>query len=274
MTETMNDNDFSKRTLANRQNALKSTGPKSEDGKKRVSMNAFKHGLSGQKLLLQADEYVPYFELASEYIAEYAPVGVREEQLAQHIIDSNWRLNRCAAMENNLLGAGTVQHDQGALHAEDDDTVAMIGQSLAWRDGSKAFEALSRHEGRIWRFMQKMEEKLERLQEKRLRLNNGQTTFVREASRAWRFYIDSLAHHLSLRDRQRVETEAEAEAEAASSLQTEETTTTSAMALNCESPAISPDQAAFTTADIRNYVADSLPAGLQSELQAVLEGRS
>src|SRR5579875_1136132 len=33
----------SKRTIANRMNCLKSTGPKSDQGKRKVSMNALKH---------------------------------------------------------------------------------------------------------------------------------------------------------------------------------------------------------------------------------------
>ncbi len=246
--------NLSKRVLANRRNALKSTGPKSEDGKKRVSMNAFKHGLSGQKLFLQSDEYLPYFQLAAEYIGELAPVGVREEQLAQHIIDSNWRLNRCAAMENNLISTGTLEQDNHTLQAGgDDDNVAMIGQALAWQEGAKSFEALSRHEARIARFMQRMEEQLEQLQTKRIKRSNGETTFVLEESRAWKFYNDSLSHHLTLKDAEAADAEA-AEAEAAASEaespQPEQTTPTSAMALIYEPFALSPADPAAIRPDL------------------------
>jgi hypothetical protein len=41
--------------LANRRNALKSTGPKSDEGKQRVSANALKHGLSAQTHRLTTD---------------------------------------------------------------------------------------------------------------------------------------------------------------------------------------------------------------------------
>ncbi len=258
--------NISKRTLANRRNALRSTGPKSENGKKRVSMNAFKHGLSGQKLFLQADEYVPYFELASEYIGEFAPVGVREEQLTQHIIDSNWRLNRCAAMENNLLSTGTLEQDNDALNAgDDDDNVAMMSQALAWQTGAKAFEALSRHETRIFRMMQKMEEELEQLQTKRLRLTDGRNTFVLEESRAWQFYNDSLAHHLSLRDKER-------DAEEAAAAQLEETAATCEVALICEPAAVSPLQPCFVPSEMCDYVADNSPDAAFGPLDGLSEG--
>ncbi len=266
--------NLSKRILANRRNALKSTGPKSEDGKKRVSMNAFKHGLSGQKLFLQSDEYLPYFQLAAEYISELAPIGVREEQLAQHIIDSNWRLNRCAAMENNLISTGTLEQDNHTLQAGgDDDNVAMIGQALAWQKGAKSFEALSRHEARIARFMQRMEEQLEQLQTKRIKRSNGETTFVLEESRAWKFYNDSLSHHLTLQDAQAAAEEAAqavaeeaaqavaeeaaqavaeeaAQAAEAESPQPEQTTPASAMALIYEPLALSPAEPAAIRPDL------------------------
>ncbi len=257
--------NLSKRTLANRQNALKSTGPKSELGKKRVSMNAFKHGLTGQKMFLQADESIPYFQIASEYICEFKPVGVREEQLAQHIIDANWRLNRCAAMENNLLGAQTVEQDNDELQAADAGTVALVGQCLAWRSDAKAFEALSRHESRIWRFMHKMEELLERLQNKRMRANHGQTTFVLEECRAWKFYNDSLNRHRALLAEQSAAASAEQAAEAAAeSAQAQETKTASALALNSMSGAMQSDQYAVLFPEIDAAVIENPPVGFEN----------
>ena len=149
----------SKRTLANRRNALKSTdrsarSPESTAaGKHRVAMNAFKHGLSGQNLRLQADESVPYFDLALRFIEDLRPVGVREEQLAQKIIDGNWRLNRAAAMENNLLNNDTVRETY-RLTSDDPRSAAIAGQGNAWRAdcyGARALESLGRHEARIAR---------------------------------------------------------------------------------------------------------------------------
>ncbi len=90
-------------------------------------MNAFKHGLSGQNLCLQTDDSVPYFRLALDFVEDLRPVGVREEQLAQKIIDGNWRLNRAAAIENNLLNNDTVI--EAYFLTSDDERSAAIGRS-------------------------------------------------------------------------------------------------------------------------------------------------
>ena len=44
------------RTRANRQNALKSTGPRTPEGKERSRRNAFKHGLTGQGVALPEED--------------------------------------------------------------------------------------------------------------------------------------------------------------------------------------------------------------------------
>ena len=160
-----------KRTLANRRNALKSTGPRTAAGKHRVAMNAFKHGLSGQNLCLQADESIPYFDLALRFIEDLRPVGVREEQLAQKVIDGNWRLNRFAAMENNLLNNDTVV-EAYRLTSDDPRSVAIAGQGNAWKSdcyGPRALESLGRHEGRIARTLLKMTAEFDALQARRLK---------------------------------------------------------------------------------------------------------
>ena len=186
----------SKRTLANRQNALKSTGPRTEAGKHRVAMNAFKHGLSGQNLCLQADESVAYFGLALRYVEDLRPVGVREEQLAQKIIDGNWRLNRVAALENNLLNNDTVR-EAARLTSDDPRSVAVAAQAEAWRSdcaGPHAIETLGRHESRIARTLSKMTAEFDAIQTRRLK-REERDTFIPKESRAWQFLNAALAHY-------------------------------------------------------------------------------
>ncbi len=228
-----------KRTLANRQNALKSTGPRTAAGKHRVAMNAFKHGLSGQNLCLQADESVPYFDLALRFIEDLRPVGVREEQLAQKIIDGNWRLNRAAAMENNLLNNDTVR-ETDRLTSDDPRSAVIAGQGNAWRAdcfGARALESLGRHEARIARTQFKMTAEFDMLQARRLKRNKDEDVFVAKESRAWQFLSNALNHYRAAEAARQEEAERQKQAEIEQrefqkTPQPAPKTTTSAMALN------------------------------------------
>jgi hypothetical protein len=97
------------------------------------------------------------------------PAGVREEQLARKIIDGNWRLNRAAAMENNLLNNDTVRETY-RLTSEDPRSAAIAGQGNAWRAdcyGTRALESLGRHEARIARTLFKTTAEFDTLQARR-----------------------------------------------------------------------------------------------------------
>jgi hypothetical protein len=68
-----------KKAAANRRDALKSTGPKTAEGKKRASMNAFNHGLRFASLA------VPHLENPEDWeahralvVRDLAPVGYLE----------------------------------------------------------------------------------------------------------------------------------------------------------------------------------------------------
>ncbi len=82
------------RDIIARANALHSTGPRTEEGKQRSSMNAFKHNLSGNNLILKPQEYASYKERSAAMLADLKPQTEPERQIAQKIIDLNFRLNR------------------------------------------------------------------------------------------------------------------------------------------------------------------------------------
>src|SRR5882757_3632101 len=86
-----------------RENATHSTGPITIKGKNRARMNAFKHGLTGQHLMLQAHEFETYTALTTALNNEHNPQTETERQLVQHIIDCHTRINRATAIENNIL---------------------------------------------------------------------------------------------------------------------------------------------------------------------------
>src|ERR1700694_4845665 len=98
------------RTARNRANAAHSTGPKTEAGKKRSSLNAYRHGLTGQTIILPAEDLDAYQEVTRTFFNDYKPVGTLEKHLVQFLADPSWRLDRVAALESNLIALGFDEH--------------------------------------------------------------------------------------------------------------------------------------------------------------------
>src|SRR5277367_941083 len=150
----------------NRANAEKSTGPKTFEGKQRSAMNAFKHGLTGQSLMLQPSEMEAYNRLTSALLSDLKPKTEPERQLAQKIIDGHFRLNRLAGVENNMFNFGLIEHTTDTDH--DDRVEVMVAQTRAWIEQSHAFDVLGRYETRLSRQLLKFTEEFERIQEERI----------------------------------------------------------------------------------------------------------
>jgi len=64
--------------IANQQNAQSSTGPRTPEGKARVSQNAIKHGLTSKHLIIREDEQEEFAALQDLLLAELAPQGAIE----------------------------------------------------------------------------------------------------------------------------------------------------------------------------------------------------
>lgn len=58
------------RDLINQKNAQNSTGPRTTEGKERSSLNAVKHNLSGNHLILQNHEYAEHTRLTKAMLAD------------------------------------------------------------------------------------------------------------------------------------------------------------------------------------------------------------
>ena len=92
----------------NQANAQHSTGPKTESGKQRSSLNALRHGLTGQIIVLPSDDLKAYQRHVESFVAEYRPKGPTESNLVQTLADTAWRQHRVAALENNVLTLGII----------------------------------------------------------------------------------------------------------------------------------------------------------------------
>src|ERR1700680_1883551 len=94
------------RAAVNRTNAAKSTGPRTEAGKQRSSLNALRHGLTGQTVVLPTEYHAAYQRHPQSLLDDCQPKGAIETQIVQSLIDTSWRMNRATAVETNLLSLG------------------------------------------------------------------------------------------------------------------------------------------------------------------------
>ena len=140
----------------------KNTGPKTIEGKRRSSMNALKHALNGRTVLLPTDDHEIYSRLQTKYFENLKPEGFFETELAQSIVDAQWRLNRIKSLEESLLAMGQIEPLQTITLEDDVDEALEQGQS--YRNHSRAFANLSIYEGRIQRAKEKALNELKTLQ--------------------------------------------------------------------------------------------------------------
>ena len=85
---------------ANRKNAQKSTGAKTPEGKIRSSLNAWRHGITGQVATMPGEDRTAFENFASEIRHAFHPEGALEKQIAQSIAEDEWRLNRATYLRN------------------------------------------------------------------------------------------------------------------------------------------------------------------------------
>jgi hypothetical protein len=89
----------------NQANAKHSTGPKTKAGKKKSSLNALRHGLTAQLVVMPTEDVDAYVRHLASFNDEYRPVGATESQLVRALADASWRLNRVVALEAHLLAS-------------------------------------------------------------------------------------------------------------------------------------------------------------------------
>jgi hypothetical protein len=94
---------------ANRENAQKSCGPSSPEGKAKSSLNAVKCALTGNTVLFAGDNVARYDAHIKSYATQFQPVGPEESALVQSIADIRWRLNRIPGLELAILAMGTAK---------------------------------------------------------------------------------------------------------------------------------------------------------------------
>jgi hypothetical protein len=88
---------------ANRRNALRSTGPTTEDGKRRSRQNAVRHGLSAETVVDIVEDIDDYRGFEAAIIEDYDARTAVGRELVLRLASLFWRLRRATVIETELL---------------------------------------------------------------------------------------------------------------------------------------------------------------------------
>jgi hypothetical protein len=156
------------RAEINRQNAAHSTGPVSPEGRRRVSLNALRHGLTGQTVVLPSEDLAAYQKHGAQFHTELEPEGLLESKCVQTIADTYWRLDRIRAMENSLFGLAVSQEAEISPEMSPDPLLhCALAQAKSLEHHADLLTRLSLYEHRLNRTLEKAKAELKLLQQER-----------------------------------------------------------------------------------------------------------
>jgi hypothetical protein len=119
-----------KQLIANRNNAKKSTGPRTKSGKLAASRNAITHGLHARDNIITSphlkESQTEFAALTLSLIEELNPDGALQTQLVHRIANCLWRARRAVRAEtahlNRQLSTDSLQLRCANSSASDSDT--------------------------------------------------------------------------------------------------------------------------------------------------------
>jgi len=153
---------------ANQANAQLSTGPTSETGKTKSSLNAVKTGLTGRTVLLPTEDAALYETHVSQFMKSHAPSGDDERNLVQSLADTEWRLLRIPALEMGVYAVGRLEFAE--LFANEDEAARKhLIEAKVFLVYQRQLNNLSIQESRLRRQREKDTAGLRELQQERQR---------------------------------------------------------------------------------------------------------
>jgi hypothetical protein len=94
-----------KQLEANRANARRGTGPRTQAGKARSRLNSAKHGLTAKMLIIVGENADDFERLRAALMDDYDPQSTLECELVDRLGGIFWRLRRVPFFEAAILDA-------------------------------------------------------------------------------------------------------------------------------------------------------------------------
>jgi hypothetical protein len=88
---------------ANRRNAQKSTGPRTEEGKRQSRRNALRHGLCAETVIETVEDVDDYKGFEAALTADFDAETAVERELVLRLASLLWRIRRATSIETDLI---------------------------------------------------------------------------------------------------------------------------------------------------------------------------
>ncbi len=141
---------------ANGDNAKKSTGPRTNEGKSRAAKNALKHGLLARDTVLPGEDPADFNKQLADLEADIQPANSLEFELVRQIADAQWRMRRLTRLETGLIAASvaetrrlTKKYRPERLRPGYDGETQLLGSAML--DRTQALVHLARYDGHLSR---------------------------------------------------------------------------------------------------------------------------
>jgi len=149
---------------ANRQNAQKSTGPRTPEGRAAVRLNGVTHGLTAETIVLKGESEADFINLLGSLETEHDPVTPTEEALVVQLAMATWRLRRLYHQEAGFYTC-QLQSLVGMQKDLNLDDAGRMGHAAAWSEST--LNMFNRQEGRLERTFYRALHELQRLRKER-----------------------------------------------------------------------------------------------------------
>jgi hypothetical protein len=150
-------------------NGAKSRGPKTDEGKRKSSMNACKHGLTSSLIVHQNEDDEEFQRLLAVFIDKFQPADPVEHDLVFEAAAARYQLRRAWALETATFDWQMEKQrksvDNQVENCDEETRTAIAFESLA--DDSNSLALLNRYHARIRRGFEKAIRDLEHLRSSR-----------------------------------------------------------------------------------------------------------
>jgi hypothetical protein len=133
---------------ANRRNAQLSTGPVTEEGKRRSRQNAVRHGLTAETVIDALEDAEDYAAFEMAVTADYDAQSAAERELVLRLASLLWRLRRATAIESGLFKIQVKHLLQFRQRRQAHQAHQNIIESM-YRDAVTAEDDMRQHEDEI-----------------------------------------------------------------------------------------------------------------------------